>query len=400
MKTIDDLENLAGKTVILRADLNVPMQDGKVTDTGRIVAAVPSIKKLSSGGAKVIVLSHLGRPEGKKVKELSLAPIAKELSAALQADVEFATDTVGEDAIVKRQALKDGEVLLLENLRFNEAETSKDKEIRLNFAKELAAGADIFVSDGFGVVHRRQASVTELADVLPHAAGYLVAKETTVLERITNNPDRPALVILGGSKVSDKLGVIEHLLDRVDVILVGGGMLFTFLAAKGHNIASSLNEEAMIPTVQKYLELAEAKGVKIVLPRDVVVAEKFSADAKHHVVSVDSIADTEFGGAAIGLDIGPETTADFARHIKNSKTIFWNGPMGVFEFASFAAGTRGVADAIASSDAFSVVGGGDSAAAVRALGFEDTDFSHISTGGGASLEFLEGKELPGIEVLT
>lgn len=399
MKTIADLGDLNGKTVIVRADFNVPMRDGEVTDEGRIVASLPTIEKLSDAGAKLVLISHLGRPAGAKVSELSLKPIAEKLSTLLDKKVFFADDTVGENASFMRSNLKPGEILLLENLRFNSEETDQDSDVRLSFAKELARSADAFVSDGFGVVHRKQASVTELATVLPSAAGLLVSKETNVLAAIAQNPQRPSVVVLGGSKVSDKLGVINHLLERVDTILVGGGMLFTFLAAKELSIGSSLCERDLIPTVKEYIERAKKLGVKIIVPTDVVIAKAFAANSPHLTVPVENITNTEFGKSAIGLDIGPETVKNFSKYIKDAKTIFWNGPMGVFEFEAFANGTRGIADAISESKGFTVVGGGDSAAAVRKLGFSDKQFDHISTGGGASLEYLEGKTLPGLEVL-
>ncbi|HUH52486.1 MAG TPA: phosphoglycerate kinase [Microbacteriaceae bacterium] len=399
MKNIADLGDLNGKTVIVRADFNVPMRDGEITDEGRIAASLPTIEKLSEAGAKLVLISHLGRPGGATVPELSLKPVSNKLTSLLDKKVFFAEDTVGESASLMRSNLKPGEILLLENLRFNAEETDQDANVRLSFAKKLAHSADAFVSDGFGVVHRKQASVTELATVLPSAAGLLVAKETDVLAAITQNPKRPSVVVLGGSKVSDKLGVINHLLERVDTILVGGGMLFTFLAAKDLTIGSSLCEPELIPTVKEYMERAKKLGVKIIVPTDVVIAKKFAANSPHLTVPVENITDTEFGETAIGLDIGPDTVKTFTKYIQSAKTVFWNGPMGVFEFEPFANGTRGIADAIARSEGFTVVGGGDSAAAVRELGFSDKQFDHISTGGGASLEYLEGKTLPGLEVL-
>lgn len=399
MQTLDSLGDLNDKTVILRADLNVPLDDGAVSDDGRIRASLPTIRQLTEAGARVIVISHLGRPTPENRASLSLRPVAARLEELLGESVAFAGDTVGPEASQARAQLQPRGVLVLENLRFNDEETSKDHAVRLDFATRLAQGADAFVSDGFGVVHRQQASVTELAEVLPHAAGLLIQSELEVLQRITDHPDRPSLVVLGGSKVSDKLGVIEHLIDRVDTILIGGGMMFTFLAANGHRVGASLLEEDQIDTVRGYLQRASERGVKIVLPVDVVVAESFSSDANHEVLAADSIENASFGAAGLGLDIGPATAQQFDAEIQQAKTIFWNGPMGVFEMAPFAGGTRAVAQALANADAFTVIGGGDSAAAVRALGFADSDFSHISTGGGASLEYLEGKTLPGLEAL-
>ncbi|MCP2372044.1 phosphoglycerate kinase [Agromyces terreus] len=347
----------------------------------------------------MVVVSHLGRPEGAPDAKYSLAPVAARLGELVDVPVAFATDTVGDDATAKVEALQDGEILVLENLRFNPGETSKNEAERTAFAGELAAFADKVVSDGFGVVHRKQASVFELEELRPSAAGLLIAAELDVLDRLTEKPERPYAVVLGGSKVSDKLGVIAHLLPRVDTLLIGGGMLFTFLAAQGHKVGSSLLEADQIETVKGYLAEAAERGVSIVLPTDVVVAASFSADAEHVVAAADAIEDTPFGESGLGLDIGPETAATFAEHIRSSKTVFWNGPMGVFELAPFASGTRAVAQALTEVDGLSVVGGGDSAAAVRQLGFADDRFGHISTGGGASLEFLEGKQLPGLEVL-
>ncbi|WP_139417057.1 phosphoglycerate kinase [Agromyces laixinhei] len=399
LRTIDSLGPLAGKRVVVRCDLNVPLRDGVITDDGRVRASVPTITTLVAQGARVIVVSHLGRPDGAPDAKYSLAPVAARLGELLDRSVGFATDTVGSDAAAKVAALGDGEVLVLENLRFNAGETSKNEAERTAFAGELAEFADAVVSDGFGVVHRKQASVYELEQLRPSAAGLLIAAELDVLDRLTENPERPYAVVLGGSKVSDKLGVIAHLLPRVDALLIGGGMLFTFLAATGHKVGSSLLESDQIETVQGYLTEAAERGVDIVLPTDVVVAASFSADADHVVAAADSIEATPFGASGLGLDIGPETATAFADRIRGSKTVFWNGPMGVFELAPFAAGTRVVAEALTEVDGLSVVGGGDSAAAVRQLGFEDDQFGHISTGGGASLEFLEGKKLPGLEVL-
>ena len=399
MRTIESLGNLASRTVIVRADLNVPLSNGTVTDDGRIRASIPTIEALREQGARVVVVSHLGRPEGRVVAELSLRPVAARLEELLGVPVRFIAETVGDEATHARRQLQDGDVLVLENLRFNAAETSKDATERQSFAAALATGADAFISDGFGVVHRRQASVTELAEVLPSAAGLLIANESRVLERITVTPERPSVVVLGGSKVSDKLGVIDHLLERVDTLLIGGGMMFTFLKAQGHEVGASLLEDEQLDTVRGYLRRAEELGVKLILPVDVVVADRFAADAHHETTSVEAITSTAFGDSGLGLDIGPQTAALFSTEIRSARTVFWNGPMGVFEMEAFAHGTRAVAQALTESDGFTVVGGGDSAAAVRALGFADDDFGHISTGGGASLEFLEGKTLPGLEVL-
>jgi len=399
LRTLDSLGSLAGKVVIVRCDLNVPLKDGQITDDGRVRASIPTLNALINQGAKVVVISHLGRPEGAPDAKYSLAPVAQRLSELLGKPVTFAKDTVGSGAQDAVAGLQDGDVALLENLRFNPGETSKDEAEREAFAAKLAAFGDAFVSDGFGVVHRKQASVYELAKAIPSAAGQLIATELDVLDRLTENPERPYVVVLGGSKVSDKLGVIGHLLPRVDSLLIGGGMLFTFLAALGHPVGSSLLEADQIDTVKGYLAKAKELGVEIVLPRDVVVASKFGADAEHVVRPVDGIENTDWGSAGLGLDIGPETGTLFGEYIRGARTVFWNGPMGVFELASFAAGTKAVAQALTEIDGLGVVGGGDSAAAVRALGFSDDQFGHISTGGGASLEFLEGKHLPGLEVL-
>lgn len=399
LRTLDSLGSLAGKRVVVRCDLNVPLKDGKITDDGRVRASVPTLNALINQGAKVVVVSHLGRPEGAPDAKYSLAPVAQRLSELLGKPVTFAQDTVGAGAEEAVAGLEDGDVALLENLRFNPGETSKDEAERETFAAKLAAFGDAFVSDGFGVVHRKQASVYELAKALPSAAGTLIATELEVLDRLTENPERPYAVVLGGSKVSDKLGVIGHLLPRVDSLLIGGGMLFTFLAALGHKVGSSLLEADQIDTVKGYLATAKELGVEIVLPRDVVVASRFGADAEHAVRPIDGIEDTEWGASGLGLDIGPETGELFSEYIRAARTVFWNGPMGVFELAPFAAGTKAVAQALTEVDGLGVVGGGDSAAAVRALGFSDDQFGHISTGGGASLEFLEGKHLPGLEVL-
>jgi phosphoglycerate kinase len=399
LRTLDTLGSLAGKRVIVRADLNVPLKDAVITDDGRVRATLPTLNALINAGARVVVCSHLGRPDGAPDAKYSLAPVAQRLSELLGKPVAFARDTVGESAHEAVAALEDGDVAVIENLRFNPGETSKDEAERREFAGQLAELGDALVSDGFGVVHRKQASVYELAQLLPSAAGLLIAAELDVLDRLTESPERPYTVVLGGSKVSDKLGVISHLLPRVDRLLIGGGMLFTFLAAQGHKVGSSLLEADQLDTVRDYMRRAEESGVELVLPTDVVVASKFGADAEHVVTSAATIEDTDFGASGLGLDIGPETAARFAELVRDSKTVFWNGPMGVFELAPFAAGTKAVAQALTEVDGLSVVGGGDSAAAVRQLGFTDDRFGHISTGGGASLEFLEGKKLPGLEVL-
>ena len=400
MRTIADLGSLQSRTVLVRSDLNVPLANDEITDDGRIRAALTTIRELRAAGARVVVLSHLGRPQGTPDPQYSLRPVAVRMAELLEAPVTFVADTVGEQVHEAVAALTDGDVLLLENLRFHPGETSKDDAVREAFARQLAELGDLFVSDGFGVVHRQQASVYDLAKLLPSAAGRLVAAETSMLERLLVNPEHPYTVVLGGSKVSDKLGVIAHLLERVDHLLIGGGMLFTFLAAQGHAVAASLLEEEQLDTVRGYLDEAQRRGVNIVLPTDVVVAEAFAPDAAFEVVAADAIESSPFGVQGIGLDIGPETAAKFARVIHGSRTVFWNGPMGVFEMESFAAGTRAVAEALTATDGFTVVGGGDSAAAVRLLGFTDDQFGHISTGGGASLELLEGKTLPGLEVLA
>jgi phosphoglycerate kinase len=399
LRTLDSLGSLEGKRVIVRCDLNVPLRDGIITDDGRVRASLPTLNALINAGARVVVCSHLGRPDGAPDPQYSLAPVAQRLSELLGKPVAFARDTVGVSAHEAVDSLEDGGVVVIENLRFNPGETSKDDAERGAFAAQLAELGDVLVSDGFGVVHRKQASVYDLAELVPSAAGLLIAAELDVLDRLTENPERPYAVVLGGSKVSDKLGVISHLLPRVDRILVGGGMLFTFLKAQGHPVASSLLEEDQLDTVRGYIAEAQERGVELVLPTDVVVASSFSADAEHEVAAADAIEETAFGASGIGLDIGPATAARFAEVIRDSKTVFWNGPMGVFEFPAFASGTKAVAQALTEVDGLSVVGGGDSAAAVRQLGFADDRFGHISTGGGASLEFLEGKKLPGLEVL-
>jgi len=399
LRTLESLGSLSGKRVIVRCDLNVPLSDSKITDDGRIRASLPTLNALLAQGARVVIISHLGRPEGAPEARFSLKPAAERLAELIGKPVAFATDTVGDSARNTVAALQDGELAVLENLRFNPGETSKDAEERRVFASQLSTFGDAFVSDGFGVVHRKQASVFELAELLPSAAGLLIETELEVLDRLTENPERPYTVVLGGSKVSDKLGVIAHLLPRVDSILVGGGMVFTFLAAAGHKVGASLLEVDQLDTVRGYLTDAAERGVEIVLPTDIVVAAKFAPDADFVVTPIDGIEDTPFAEKGLGLDIGPATAEDFARRIRSSKTVFWNGPAGVFEFPAFAKGTRAIAAALTEVDGLSVVGGGDSAAAVRVLGFTDDQFGHISTGGGASLEFLEGKRLPGLEVL-
>lgn len=395
MKTIESLGDLAGKRVLVRSDFNVPLDaDKNITDDGRIQAALPTLRKLLEAGAKVIIAAHLGRPKGQANPDFSLAPVAKRLAEATGVKVVLAEDTVGESARAAVAAMSAGEIVLLENVRFNAAETSKDDAEREAFAAQLAELADAFVSDGFGVVHRKQASVYDIAKILPAAAGLLVVKEIESLGRAVNNPERPYTVVLGGSKVSDKLGVIANLLSKADRLLVGGGMAYTFLVAQGHEVGTSLLEKDQVETVKGYLETAKANGVELLLPVDTVVAPEFKADAPATVVAADAIPADQ-----MGLDIGPKTAEIFGRAIASSKTVVWNGPMGVFEFDAFAGGTKAVAQAISDSDAFSVIGGGDSAAAVRTLGFDESTFSHISTGGGASLELLEGKILPGIAVL-
>ena len=399
LRTIESLGSLTGKTVLVRLDLNVPLKDGAITDDGRVRAALPTLNALLNAGARVVAMSHLGRPDGAPDSKYSLAPVAQRLSELLGKPVCFAADTVGQGAQDAVASLEDGGVVLLENLRFNAGETSKDEAGRTRFAEKLAAFGDVLVSDGFGVVHRKQASVYELAKLVPSAAGLLIEQELGVLDRLTSTPEKPYAVVLGGSKVSDKLAVIDALLPKVDTLLVGGGMLFTFLYAQGHAVGASLLEEDQVDVVKGYLAKAAELGVEIVLPTDVVVASKFGADAEVAVTAADAIESTPFGATGLGLDIGPETSTRFAEIIASSKTVFWNGPMGVFELAPFAAGTKAVAGALTKVSGLGVVGGGDSAAAVRALGFKDEQFGHISTGGGASLEFLEGKKLPGLEVL-
>lgn len=390
-----NLGDVSGKRVLVRSDLNVPLDGGQITDDGRIRASLPTIQALVSAGARVVIAAHLGRPQGTPDPAYSLAPVAERLGELLGAPVAFATDTTGPSAQAAVAGLEDGEVALLENVRFNAGETSKDDAERGAFADELAALADAFVSDGFGVVHRKQASVYDVAQRLPHAMGALVAAEIDVLTRLTETPERPYVVVLGGSKVSDKLAVIDNLLEKADTLVIGGGMLFTFLAAQGHGVGKSLLEADQIPVCQEYLKRAEASGVRLLLPTDIVVAPEFAADAPPTVVPADAIPADQ-----LGLDIGPESGATFAEAVRGARTVFWNGPMGVFEFEAFSGGTRAVAQALTEVDGLSVVGGGDSAAAVRQLGFADEAFGHISTGGGASLEYLEGKTLPGIDVLS
>jgi phosphoglycerate kinase len=399
LKTLSDLGDIAGKRVLLRVDFNVPVHDGVITDDGRVRAAMPTIKTLIELGASVLVCSHLGRPEGSAKPEHSLAPVARRLSELLGQDVSFAADTIGSSAREVANALVPGGVAVLENLRFAEAETSKDQKLRMTFASQLAELADVFVSDGFGVVHRKHASVYELAKLLPSAAGLLVEAEVKVLEALTRSDSKPYTVVLGGSKVSDKLAVIGSLLPKIDNLVVGGGMLFTFLAAKGYKVAASLLEQDQIPVVKQYMEQASKLGVKIILPTDIRMASRFAGDADIEIASSEALDQTRFGDSGIGLDIGPESELAFAKVIEQSKVCFWNGPMGVFEMERFASGTRAIASALTRVQGLSVVGGGDSAAAVRALGFSEGDFGHISTGGGASLEYLEGKSLPGLEVL-
>ena len=400
LRTLDQAGELAGKRVILRCDLNVPIKDGVIQDDGRIRASIPTIQQLVESGAKVLICSHLGRPEGNPMPEYSLAPVAARLEELLNQPVAFATDTVGSQAQAVAKLLENGGVAVLENLRFNPGEASKDAGEREEFAAKLSELGDVLVSDGFGVVHRKQASVYELARLLPSFAGKLVASETEILEKLVHEPARPYTVVLGGSKVSDKLGVLDHLLPRVDRIVIGGGMVFTVLKAKGLPVGKSLLESDQVDTVIGYLNRASELGVEIVLPVDIRVANRFAADAESAVVPVSAIEESAFGADALGLDIGPESERIFAESITSSATVFWNGPMGVFEFPAFSSGTRAVAQALTEVDGLAVVGGGDSAAAVRLLGFEEAAFGHISTGGGASLEYLEGKILPGLEVLN
>lgn len=401
MKTIDELlaEGVAGKRVFVRADLNVPLDGTTITDDGRIRAVVPTIAKLAEAGARVVVASHLGRPKGAPDPAFSLASAAARLGELLGAEVAFATDTVGESARAAVAGLADGQVAVVENLRFNAGETSKDDAGRGAFADQLAELADIYVGDGFGAVHRKHASVFDLPARLPHYAGYLIATEVGVLKKLTTDVKRPYAVVLGGAKVSDKLGVIDHLLERADRILIGGGMAYTFLKAQGHEVGSSLLQEDQIPAVQEYLRRAEEKGVEFVLPVDVVVAPSFPDLKTKAPAHPTTVAADAMPAGQMGLDNGPETNKLYASKLADAATVFWNGPMGVFEHPDFADGTRAVAQALVGSSAFSVVGGGDSAAAVRILGFDENTFGHISTGGGASLEYLEGKTLPGLAAL-
>ena len=390
--------DVRGKRVLLRCDLNVPLKDDGngarvITDDGRIRASLPTINALLDAGATLIITAHLGRPKGERKPELSLAPIAERLGSLLNRSVAFAHDTVGPEADSAVAALKSGDVLLLENVRYEAAETSKDENERKKFASKLASYADVYVGDGFGAVHRKHASVFEAAELLPHAAGTLVAAEVDVLRKLTESPQRPYGVVLGGAKVSDKIGVITNLLDKVNMLAIGGGMVFTFLAAQGKEIGTSLVEHESISLVKELLSRAEKLGVRVLLPTDIVVAPSF-ANESPTTVNADSIPKDQ-----MGLDIGPDSARAFAQAIKECKTVFWNGPMGVFEFSNFAAGTKVVAQALTEVSGLSVVGGGDSAAAVRALGFSDSQFGYISTGGGASLEYLEGKELPGLTAL-
>ena len=392
IKTLSQLDP-QNTQVILRCDLNVPIKDGLITDDGRIVASLSTIKKLLNANCSIVIIAHLGRPKGERKSELSLAPVAKRLGELLKMNIEFSSEITGADAKVSE--LKSGQILLLENIRYEAAETSKDEAERIELATKLSRYGKAYIGDGFGAVHRKHASVYELAKMLPHAAGDLVAAEVEVLEKLTKNPSRPYGVVLGGAKVSDKIGVISNFLEKVNMIAIGGGMVFTFLAAQGKKIGKSLVEIDLIPTVKELLDRAEKLGVKILLPTDIVVAPEFSENATPTTVTADSIPDDQ-----MGLDIGPESAINFASEIRKCKTMFWNGPMGVFEFTNFAYGTKVVAQALTEVDGMAVVGGGDSAAAVRKLGFADTDFGYISTGGGASLEYLEGKELPGLIALS
>ena len=397
MSGIDSLGDLRGKRVLVRSDLNVPLDGTTITDDGRIRASVPTIRSLAEAGARVVVTAHLGRPKGEPDPRYSLEPVAGRLGELLGADVAFASDTVGPSAKETVERLRDGQVAVLENVRFNAGETSKDDAERGAFADQLAALADAFVSDGFGVVHRKQASVYDVAQRLPHAMGGLVATEIDVLRRLTEDPERPYVVVLGGSKVSDKLGVIDNLLGKADKLLIGGGMVFTFLKAQGHEVGKSLLEEDQLDVCRSYLDRARESGVEILLPTDIVVDTEFPSGDREPQPRV--VPASEIPADALGLDIGPESAAAFAAALADARTVFWNGPMGVFEVDAFADGTRAVAGALTKVGGLSVVGGGDSAAAVRTLGFDESAFGHISTGGGASLEYLEGKELPGIQVL-
>jgi len=392
IKTLSQLD-LQNKRVILRCDLNVPLKDGVITDDGRIRASLSTIRKLLANNCSIVVIAHLGRPKPDQKNNLSLAPVAKRLSELLETEVVFSEEIIGIKQ--KTELLKAGQILLLENIRFLAAETSKDETERKALASELATFGQVYVGDGFGAVHRKHASVYELAMMMPHAAGDLIVTELGVLEKLTMNPNRPYGVVLGGAKVSDKMGVISNLLEKVDLIAIGGGMVFTFLSAQGKEIGKSLVESDLIPTVKELIKRAENLGVKIILPTDIVVAKEFNAESKASIVASDEIPKDQ-----MGLDIGPESSRFFADEIGKCRTVFWNGPMGVFEFNNFSNGTRSVAQALTKIDGTSVVGGGDSAAAVRKLGFNDQDFGYISTGGGASLEYLEGKELPGLVALS
>jgi phosphoglycerate kinase len=398
----DQLGDVRGRRVLVRSDLNVPLDGDRITDDGRVRASVPTIEALAAAGAKVVVVAHLGRPQGEPEARYSLRPVAARLGELLGADVAFAEDTVGPSAQATVDGLGDGDVAVLENVRFNPGETSKDDDLRGAFADQLAqlvGSSGAFVSDGFGVVHRKQASVYDVALRLPHAMGQLVATEIDVLRRLTVDPERPYVVVLGGSKVSDKLGVIDNLLGKADRLLIGGGMVFTFLAAQGHEVGKSLLEADQVDTVRGYLDRAEKSGVQIVLPTDIVVDTEFPSGDGTREPQPRVVPASQIPADTLGLDIGPESARAFAGEITDAKTVFWNGPMGVFETSAFAEGTRVVAQALTEVDGLSVVGGGDSAAAVRRLGFDESAFGHISTGGGASLELLEGKELPGIAVL-
>lgn len=392
LKKLSEL-NLQSHRVLLRCDLNVPIKDGVITDDGRIVASISTIRKLVAANCSIVIVAHLGRPKGERKPEMSLRPVAERLEKLLGTSVFFSESALGANDLAKN--LKPGQILLLENIRFEESETSKEDSERLKLAKELSTYADYYVGDGFGAVHRKHASVFELANLMPHAAGDLIANEVEILEKLTKNPSRPYGVVLGGAKVSDKIGVISNLLEKVDVLAIGGGMVFTFLAAKGFSIGKSLVEVDLIQTVKELITRAEQIGVKLVLPEDIVVAVEFTADSTPMIVRADQIPED-----MMGLDIGPNSANLFALEIKKCKTVFWNGPMGVFEFPNFANGTRVIAQALTEVDGMAVVGGGDSAAAVRKLGFVDQDFGYISTGGGASLEYLEGKELPGLLALS
>jgi phosphoglycerate kinase len=391
VKQLSDVK-INNAKVILRCDFNVPLKDGVITDDGRIKASLSTIKKLLAANCSITIIAHLGRPKGERKPELSLAPVAKRLGELLNQEIRFSSEIRGQKELA--QSLSAGEILLLENIRYEAAETSKDEAERSDLAQELAKYGDIYIGDGFGAVHRKHASVYELARLLPHAAGDLISAEVSVLQKLTSSPERPYGVVLGGAKVSDKIAVISNLLDKVDVIAIGGGMLFTFLAAQGKEVGKSLVEPDLIPTVKELMVRAEKLGVKFLLPVDIVVASEFAESAKPTLVSADEIPNDQ-----MGLDIGPESAKEFATEIVECKTVFWNGPMGVFEFANFSAGTKSIAQALTQVSGISVVGGGDSAAAVRKLGFSDDAFGYISTGGGASLEYLEGKELPGLVAL-